>query len=274
MACKIVRDKELRKTLGDMKCLHVILKRLCAAPKSRDLCDVIVWCFLPRRLDVQMKEIKHASPAEIVGQAVDPDRSLEQRLAAMFRLHGGKFQHVSKHGNPPCGAHFGEALEKMGLPPLFRFIAGEGYKSSGEALGIPIPFVWQMMCCSADASAGEDPFENGDNAMLNGVYAATFDKHTWKGKAAIKKFMGWHPIKEWLDAHPKVDRLMAIERAVFYVEGALLRPRLTFDLAHKIFWDVLDAKMLSNRFSSSEEGVEFYKLVSDNLNALNICRQP
>ena len=35
-------------------------------------------------------------------------------------------------------------------------------------------------------------------------------------------------MQKWFEAHPWVDAKKSMERAVFYVEGAILAPRLTY----------------------------------------------
>ena len=167
----------------------------------------------------------------------------------------------------------GLLMAAIALPPLFRHLCAFGYKGAGEALGIPVPFLWQLMLASPKAWVQPDPFENGDERMIKGLYSATFDKHTWQGKAAIRNFLRSAPdLTKFLAETCSGDPLAALERAVFYVEGALLRPRLFFDGAQELFDEVLDAKLRSNGFSSMEAGREFYLLVRDHLDVLHKLR--
>ena len=136
-----------------------------------------------------------------------------------------------------------------------------------------MPLVWQMVCASPIVTAGADPFLKFlDDVKIGNVYAATLDKHTWAGKAAIGKFCGHKPIRDWFEAHPWVDAKKAMERAVFYVEGALLVPRLSYAGAEQLYWDVLRDKLATNGFKSFEEGLEFYDLVGLNLAVLHKLR--
>ena len=43
---RAVTDKALRAEIGELKLVWYLVQRLAAAPKSRDLCDIDVWCEL------------------------------------------------------------------------------------------------------------------------------------------------------------------------------------------------------------------------------------
>lgn len=276
--CLIAGNTKLRAQMGENRALAFVLKHLCEAPKSRDLCDVVVYCFLRKNLDNLFAESLDLSLEDLMEIALNPKLRFSDRLVAHFRLYGPKWPHVSKVGNPASGADAETRkgfMEATGIPPLFVYLTVESHRRSGEALGLPVPFLWQLMTASPKAWTAPDPFENGDDTMLQGVYAATFDKHTWQGKAALKRFYnGNSEIHDFLSKHCMGTPLPALERAVFYTEGALLRPRLFYVGAEDLFWEVLDAKLAANGFPSREVGLEFYDIVQSNLHELHKHRVP
>ena len=269
----VAGNKALRHELGEDKCLLYALMLLCKATKSRDMCDVIfAGLFLPGQYKAEAKAALTFSDEEMIDIASDETALFKDRVIAHWRMYGPKFK--TPNGlNPAVTKGLIEKMyTRMKLPPLIQFVAHTSYRAAGEALGIPVPFVWQLMCASTWAAFGKDPFENGDEAMVQGVYAASLDKHTWAGKGAIRKFCGWGPVAEALEQTCKGDAFTAVERAVFYVEGALLRPRLAYEGSEKLFWEILEAKMKVSKIANLEEGLKLYKVVQDNLGQLNKFR--
>src|SRR5271166_654229 len=256
-----VTDKALRAEVGDLKLIWYFVQRFAAAPKSRDLCDLDVWCEIGGHLDNPIGEMLWMGGEQLVNLAANPNDAFVNRLAAVYRL-SGKFPKVTPHGNPPVDKglrHFHKAVQ---LPPLFRYISTKGMGWAQSAMAMIMPLQWQMFCASHTAAAGCDPFgQYLDEVKIGGVYAASLDKHTWAGKAAIGKFCSHPSIQKWFEAHPWVDAKKSMERAVFYVEGAVLVPRLAYVGAGRLFWDILKDKLKTNGFKTFAEGMEFYKLV-------------
>lgn len=273
VVCLLAGTKPLRTQLGEEVALAYALKWMCTAPKSRDLCDAVVFAMLPQNFEDLVGEINALPYADMVGQAADLDKSFAWRFMCHGRMYGPKFKTTS-HENPPgTPMDTFKMCEALGVPPLFSHITFECYRRSGEVLGIPIPFILQWMCASEEAFLAKDPFEIGEDVMMHGVHAATFDKHTWKGKAALRNFIKQcQPVKQWLNKNCTGDHFGALERAVFYTEGAILRPRLYFNGASQFFDDVLDAKLVSNGMPDPKLGREFYRLVQENLPQLNELR--
>jgi hypothetical protein len=270
-----VTDKKLRSEIGEQRVLWWLLQCLCAAPKSRDLCDVVVYCFLPGQVDGKFKASLPLSDDELLTVAANPHAPFIDRLVAHWRAWGPKFPCSKAHGNPattvPGQMH--KLYDLLKLPPLFRFIASQGFRGTGEALSIPIPFVYQLMLGSETGWADKDPFEDGDDRRIGSLFSATYDKHTWAGKAAIKTFYRTcAPVKAFLKEHCAGDPLEALERAIFYTEGALLRPRFYYHQARALYDEVLRAKLASNGFAAYDTGIEFYLLVQQHLGVLHEAR--
>lgn len=271
--CWAAGNKKERTKLGEKAVLAFVLHALCDAPKSRDLCDAVVYNFLPHTFEAEFIEANKLPDDKLVEIAADLSRPFAERYLAHWRMFGPKFG-CTTSGNAPSDPRLSQKLyDALGLPPLFGYIAFEGYRKSGEALGIPVPFLWQWMSRSPYAAVGRDPFEDDRDARVNGMLASTFDKHTWQGKAALRRFLSTcTPVKAWLNVNCTGDHFAALERAVFYVEGALLRPRMYFVGALEFYQNVLAAKLHSNGIKSLDEGRAFYQIVQNNLDYLDQLR--
>ena len=272
-ACWAAGNKKVRAKIGELPVLGFALQALCEAPKSRDLCDAVVYNFLPQTFEDEFAEAVTWEEDSLADRAADLSSPFKWRYLAHWRMFGPKFKCTSTENPKSDPLRSFQLYDKLGLPPLLQYIAYEGYRKSGEALGIPVPFLWQWMTCSEWAETRPDPFEDGRDEMVNGVLAATFDKHTWQGKGALRRFLAsCKEVKQFLNKSCNGDHFSALERAVFYVEGALLRPRLFFEGAEAFYWEILDAKLKSNGIADRETGVEFYYAVQRNLDFLNKLR--
>lgn len=271
-ACRLMLDKALRTELGELKSVWWLIKRLCAAPKSRDLCDTATWCLIKPHMEQPVAFSIGMSGAELVQLAASADFDFQNRLAAVYRL-SGKFDTITKHGNPSVDRGLRHFHKAAGVPPLFRYVATKGFKGSGDSMAIILPILWQLFCASTYANVSSEPYEKfRDDVKVGNILAAALDKHTWAGKIAIHKFVDHPPIRAWLAAHPWVNVNPAIERAVFYTEGGLLAPRLFYDGALALYDQILDAKMISNGFQNPAEGLEFYAWVGASLSVLHKLR--
>jgi hypothetical protein len=271
--CWAAGNRKVRSKIGEEQVLAFVLNALCDAPKSRDLCDAVVYNFLPQTFEREFAEVNGWDDKRLVEVASDLESPFKPRYLAHWRMFGPKFG-CTTSGNAKSDPRLSfQFYEKINLPPLIQYIAHEGYRRCGEALGIPIPFLWQWMTCSQTAWTEADPFEDNRDSIVDNMLAATFDKHTWQGKGAMKRFLSTcKPVKAWLNQNCTGDQFTALERAVFYAEGALLRPRLFFDGARQFYDHVLSAKLVSNGIPQLESGYEFYKLVQANLDHLDALR--
>ena len=277
VACAIAlaSSKILRAQLVWKKCLFWILEELCGSPKSRDLTDVVVYAMLPGALQDNFNSLRPLTPEDLSVSASNDNFPLTfgQRLTANWLLTGSKFQ----AWGVPMTQHpkeFGrEVLETMKIPPLLRFIMVQGRRATGDALDIAVPFVWRLICGSPYVCGIEQPWEKHDETMIGQTYAASLDRYTLLGKAALRTFLKKNTAVQEALEPCKGEHFSALERAVFYTDGGLLRPMLTFEKQSQLFDDVLTAKMLDNGFPDYETGKKFYDVVSDNIVDLNGIRR-
>lgn len=269
----LATSTKLRKDLGERACMLWSIERLASATKSRDLCDVVVYAFLKDVLEKEFQELKNEGVENLVTQACSESSTVGSRVVALWLLLASRFNPWSEPTPDAASSAKSFYFEKAELPVGIEHAVRLGFKI-GEALHAPIPAVWSLMCGSSTMEAGLDPFDKGQEMPKIGpIYAATYDKHTRLGKAAARIFMSsCHPVMAFAEKHIADKPLPALERAIFYVEGALLRPRLKFDTADSLFDSVLAAKMADNGLPSFEVGKEFYALVQTHLPSLNAIR--
>jgi len=270
-------DRKLRDQIGEKYALALALKLLCDAPKSRDLVDAVNYLAIPHTVEAEMTEVLDFSLDQLTERVCDFSLPVKARMMALWRVFGNKFR-LTSHELPPGKVSDAIGIfEALDMPPLLQFISYECFRRSGEQIGFTTPFVWQWMLTGDKAWTAADPFETWDDVYLHGVLAAALDKHTWQGKRAIRSFKsGCQPVRQALNRLCFGDHTAALERAVFYTEGALLRPRLYFQTptgsAADWYHEILAEKMLSNGFRSFEDGLEFYNIVQANLPDLNAKR--
>jgi len=266
-------NKALRLKLGEEKLMFWLLDKMCGAAKSRDLCDLIfsAWCDPPCK--AVEPGVRALSTAEVLEVACDDGAPLMERLWA-YRHMWDRWKDKKEEAHP-AGLKK-EFYDRIKLPSLFQYIAMQNIRATNESLAICIPVTWQLMLSSEWAEAGPDPFEGYEGALdkIGAVYAATYDKHTQEGKAAAKTFLNSSP--ELIQAANDLclgQGLASVERAIFYVEGALLLPRFGFAGAKTIFDDVLDSKFKTTGFKTFEDGMEFFHMVGHRLPHLNQIRK-
>jgi hypothetical protein len=263
--------KPLRTELGQEKLLYWLLDKMCAAIKSRDLCDLITVAWNDpacKAVGDELGKMDHHS-AWSLGMA--DGATLMERV--WFYRH--MFDRWPGRPTPAWPESTREDFyAEIGLPPLLQFIAHENIRATNESLACCIPVVWQLMKASTWAKAGSDPFEIGEDEIIGATYAASYDKHVFEGKRAFKRFQSHNPEIAAATAQLCPDHgPAALERAIFYTEGAILRPRLQFDRSQQIFDDVLAAKLVWTGFKSVEDGYKYFNLVQSQLPVLNKMRR-
>lgn len=252
-----------------------LAREMAVSPKSRDLCDVIVAAGLRGGFEEELKDALTWDDARAVEVFADQGCTFTARFLAHFRMFGPKLRIGSARSPVISTAVWSEAYQLTNMPVLIAYLSRRPFLAHGDAMCVPVPLIWQRICASSQAWTGDDPFEICENEKIGHVHAATFDKHTWQGKAAIKKLLAeGESLRFFLQSRciPESEWLPAFERAVFYVEGAILRPRLYYDGAETVFWDILDIKTKTNGFANLEEAKRFYDLMQAQLPRLNKLR--
>lgn len=271
----LMKNKTVRKPYDEEKLLHYIVSLMCYSPKSRDLCDVVVWGLLEKEtIGPYIEKYRTVQEQVLMQAAQNTDLPFKERFAAFWLAHPARFR-MQEYARPSLGDKqlYLTITEEMRLPVVLGLCLNMGMTHVHEALSYPIPFVWELM--QPDFHQGSDFFPEPQSSMIGNVYAATYDKHVRSGKRAMKLFLeksSASPLLSSLGIEGKADQFKALERAVFYVEGSILKPKLHYPKANALYFDVLEAKIKHNGFKSLEDALMFYQFVKAQLHILNDIR--
>jgi hypothetical protein len=165
--------------------------------------------------------------------------------------------------------------EALGMPSSLINMVEADVAFGGDVLTSAAPLSWALLRGSNEIGVAGDPFEPGKIERVGDVIGATYDRHTRLGCRVLSKMLRGH--KPWIDffrRHPAAQPMECIKRALFYAEGGVLRPRLTYDRSADLYWSVLGAKFASTRIKSLEEGgLELLSLVQEALPLINDIRR-
>jgi hypothetical protein len=267
-------QKDLHKELGDLRLSALALRFLGAATKSRDMSDVAFWATLPGAVDYLMDAFGEMDSDRLVAIASSSAETFGVRHAAARALFPVRFEGASRwrRRRPEDRAPLYEAL---GLPPALVFTIEADVAFGGDVLTSAGPLVWALMSQSPTVGTGADPLDPGDFEMVHGVLGSTFDRHTRVGHRVLGTMLKEHP--PWVDffqAHPQARPKDCILRAVFYAEGGVLRPRLTFEGSDDLYWSILEAKFATTGIPTLESGVtELLRITHEALPVLNERRR-
>lgn len=265
-------SKPLRLQIGEKRLLAYLLAIACDTPKSRDLCDTIEMLAIDARDPEFISSLSKMTLEQRISTATNEAASFADRMAAYATTFGARWGGSAKADI----AARDSILEALGIPVLFRVLTTLNYRATGEALNIPLPFVYAYLLQSAHAEEKPDYFPGSIGEKVNGLHSAAYDKHTWAGKAAVKKFiaacsqLGKRLYEYGVDPS---NHVAAIERAIFYTEGGILSPRLSYQGSDSIYYEVLARKVTSGgQLPNLDAALEFYKLVRDNISTLRQIR--
>lgn len=165
--------------------------------------------------------------------------------------------------------------EALAMPPAAIAMIEGDVAFGGDVLTSAGPMVWAMLRASSSISDGEDPFRQTHPEMVGDVLAASYDRHTRTGRRLIATMLKDHaPWADFFARHPLADPMECMLRAIFYVEGGVLHPRLTHDYSDRLYWDILEAKLASTGIPSmAEGGSEMLALARDAIPILNQRRR-
>jgi hypothetical protein len=250
----LARQRDLHQQFGDLPLSRVALSLMCGAVKSRDMSDLHVWANLPGTAFDLVEGFVRESADRLVDIAADPAETIRVRYAAARSLFPAKFKGAStwtKHRQ--CERH--RLYDKLRMPPAFAHMIEADVAFGGDALTSAGPAVWTMIAASAEISGRRDPLDQDDDEVIGGVLVASYDRYTRLGNRALAQLAADHPVfVDYFCRYPAAQPMECIKRALFYVEGGILRPRLSFDGGSDLYWSVLEAKFASTGIPSMNEG--------------------
>jgi hypothetical protein len=268
-----------RKTLTeqgvDAKPLAIAAMRtLCAAPKSRDMCDVASWIGLPGVIDAKMRDVMRMPACSVLAVATAPGASFRTRVAAVRRFYPARFKELNPW--PKFRREDRLALyRELSLPTSVACMIEWDVEFGGDVLTATGPAVWALMSASRGLTVATDPLDPGGQfPQVGRVYGSAFDRHTHLGKRAIGILLNQSAaLSGFFKKHTQANPMDCLLRAVFYVEGSILRPKLSYEGSAALYWAILEDKFRSTGIPALEPvGLELLGLTQAELPRLNEIR--
>ena len=265
---------DLRDEFGSLELADLAIVLMCRAVKSRDMADIAYWATLPGSIDQLMPGFGSARATELVAIASDERQSFQIRHAAARALFPARFGTV-RPWKRRLSKDRATLYEAIRLPQAVAFTIERDVAFGGDVLTSTGPIVWALLKSSITISAGADPFEPAGTESINGVLASSFDRHTRLGRSVLAKMLREHqPWVEFFARHKQAKPLDCVMRALFYLEGGILRPRLSYDRSTELYWTILQAKFASTGIASMDDGgCELLELVGEALPEINARRR-
>lgn len=245
---------DLRDGFGSLPLARLVIGLMCRAVKSRDMADIAYWANLPGSIDHLMPGFGDARSSELVTIASDEGQAFQTRHAAARALFPARFGMVQpwKRRSPKDRTALYEAL---GTPYSLSWAIERDIAFGGDVLTSTGPIAWALLQSSQTISAGFDPFEPAGTELIGGVLASSFDRHTRLGKAVLSKMLReHHPWADFFARHKQASAMDCVMRGLFYIEGGVLRPRLSYDHSEELYWAILQAKLASTGITSMDDG--------------------
>ena len=112
----------------------------------------------------------------------------------------------------------------LGVPEALLEAVATAIRKTREPLALFLPLLWLAAAASKTELVDSSPPPCG---QIDGVPLYALDKHTRLGRQAIDRFAKESaPIAQFLAEHDRSWNTAALGMAVFYADGALVRPAL------------------------------------------------
>ena len=252
---------------------RLAVRYLCSAVKSRDMCDIAFWSTLPGAVDHLVPALAQARTAELVRIAADQGQAFAVRHAAARCLFPARFKEVRPWKRRRREDRL-QLYEALNMPPTLSYAIEADLSFGGDVLTSAGPVAWALLRSSKVIGVAPDPFDTSSADLIGEVPASAFDRHTRVGHRVLTRMLREHQRwKRFFELHPTAQPMACLLRALFYVEGGVLRPRLAYDQAAELYWSVLQAKFVSTGIRSLEDGgMELLSLVKDAVPIINDLR--
>lgn len=269
----LARSTAFRTEMGEETAAAVAVDSLCRAPKSRDMCDVASWAGLPGVVTGILEDFAGQQTSHLIDVAADGREPFEIRYAAARALYPAKPEGMLRWVRRSRGERL-DLYTALKMPSALAYAIEADVRFGGDVLTSAGPVVWALLSASEWMRADRDYVDEVDVPLIRSVPASTFDRHTRIGQQVVRQLLREHePLQDFFSRHPHADRLASALRALFYVEGGILRPRLHFEGSEQLYWSILEAKFASTGLPTLEGGgYELLRLMRDALPEINALR--
>lgn len=271
---RLAGRKDLHATLGDRPLSHLALQLLCTSVKSRDMCDVSFWNTLPGTIGHLMQDYGQADSQDLVAIASDAGEVLAVRHAAARALFPARIKGAKQWRRRSVDDRL-VLYDRLQMPQPIALMIEADVTFGGDVLTSAGPVLWALLSSCEHVGSSNDDLDCGGLELLGGLPASTYDRYTRLGHRVLRTMLRDHePWMDFFKRHPGAQPMDCLLRALFYTEGGLLRPKLTYDRSSDLYWSILQAKFVSTGIASMDEGGwELLDLTRDALPKINILRE-
>jgi hypothetical protein len=256
---------------GDWAVASRLVSRLCAAPKSRDACELLVAADLHPRWASQRTAFLDLTQHELCGIVADPARYLIERTLAAWLIAGTK--RFPAYSLPEVDGAFPALLDvyrHIGVPDHVLEVARLGSTRTVEGHPLTLPLVWLT------ASAGPVTVEQADlpdPVLIHGWPDFSFDMHTRLGRRALALFSDrCSTLRRILNQHlPITAHADLVGHLAFRAEGHVVDRRLAYPGAGAILRDAKTAHTIFNGLPETL-ATDTLEVVRTNMALLLQCR--
>jgi hypothetical protein len=197
-------------------------RTLAESPKDRSADLLLATALHDPALDTMRARCRSVPVARRLEWVAEPVLSLPERAVAAWLSSG-----VESRGEPRVGPGDIGALMRtyagLGVPEALLEAVATAIRKTREPLALFLPLLWLAAAGSETKLARSSPPPSG---LIDGVPLYALDKHTRLGRIAIDRFGAENAsIAQFLAEHGH-SRNAALRMAVFYAEGAFIRPAL------------------------------------------------
>ena len=256
---------------GDWDVASRLVQHLCAAPKCRDVCELLVAADLHPRWKEQRTAFLDLTQHQLSDIVADPARHLVERTLASWLIAGTK--RFPAFSLPEVDGSFPALLDvhrHIGVPDHVLEVARLGSTRTNEGHALTLPLVWLA------ASAGSVTVEQVDlpePVLIRGWPDYAFDMHCRVGRRSLALFMDRAAVlRQMLDPSPPVSaRADLVGHLVFRAEGHVVDRRLDYPGAGMILRDA-EAAHLTYSGLPANLVTDLLSVFGDHLDLLLQCR--
>lgn len=251
----------------------LLVLRLCAAPKSRDACELLVAADLHSRLQPQRTAFLDLSLHQLCDIVADPARDLAERTLAAWLVAGTK--RFPAYSLPAVEGSFLALLDvyrHIGVTEDVLEVALFGSTRTQEGHPLSLPLVW--LTTSAGGSVTVEPTTPSASALIRGWPAEAYDMHNRLGRKAIELFaQRCTPIRQLMQRHlAPGHHADFVGTLVFRVEGENVDRRIVYPGSQAILRQAEAAHLTYSGFPATLV-TEALEVVRDHLALLHQCRR-
>ena len=244
-----------------------ISQMLAAAPKDRSADLLFAVVLHDPALKNARSKLRSVSVAGRLECVADPALPLSQRALAAWHSSGAEERGERRVG-PGDLSGLMRTYAELGVPtPLLEAVA-LALKKTREPFVLVLPLLW------LEAAEGETEIVDSPlppSGLINGVPLCAIDRHTRLGRKAIGCFARENAEIALLMKHALGSRDEALGMAVFYADGALIRPALRWRRSAELRAAGVAADFHKVKVAPSV-GVALIRLVSAHLADFNAIR--